>query len=65
MSLLDRIRNWRLNRQIPENQRNKHRWRYAPNGIDKIFLNDGKEIAMYRYARRKLKEKEDLEKENI
>jgi len=61
MSLIDRIRNWRLRRRIPENQRDQHRWRYAPNGIDKIYLNDDHEIKMYRYARRRLKEKEDLE----
>ena len=61
MSLIDRIRNWRLRRRIPENQKNQHRWRYAPNGIDKIFLDDNKEVEMYRYARKKLKEKEDLE----
>ena len=61
MSLLDRIRNWRLMRSIPENQRDKHRWRYAGNGITKIFLNDNDEIKKYNYARKRQKEKEDLE----
>ncbi len=61
MTLLDRIRNWRLKRKIPENQKGSRRWRYKGNGIDIEYLNDNQEVKMYNYARAKLKEKEELE----
>jgi len=60
MTLLDRIRNWRLRHKIPANQRNKGRFRYAGNGKTKIFLDDQKEVEMYRHARKQQAEKERI-----
>ncbi len=61
MSLFDKIKDWRLKRKIPANQKNERRWRYAGNGITKIYLDDNKEVEMYNYARKRQKEKENLE----
>ncbi len=56
MTLLDRIRNWRLKSNVPKGSR----FRYAPNGIDKIFVDIDQEVKNYNYARKRQKEKEKL-----
>ncbi len=61
MGITDKIKNWRLKRKIPENQKAGGKFRYAPNGIDKIPVDENEEVKMYNSARKKLKEKEDLE----
>ena len=61
MTLLDRIRNWRLRTRVPKGTR----FRYAPNGIDKIFVNIDQEVKNYNLARKRQKEKEELDKKNI
>jgi len=63
MTLLDRIRNWRLKRKIPENE--KGRWRYAPNGLDKIFVNIDEEVKLYNSARKNQKRREEHEKKTL
>ena len=60
--LLDKIRDWRLKRKIPENMKNKHRWRYAGDGTTKIHIIDQDEVDKYNYARKRQKEKEDNER---
>jgi len=60
MSLLDRIRNWRLRNSIPKGSR----FRYAPNGIKKIPVDIDKEVENYNLARKRQKEKEELEKKD-
>jgi len=57
MILLDRIRKWRLRHKIPKGDR----FRYAPNGIEKVFVDIDEEINMYNLARKRQKEKDDLE----
>lgn len=57
--------NWRLKRKIPANQKNGGKFRYAPNGIDKIFVDIDNEVKLYNSARKKLKEKEELDKKAI
>jgi len=51
MILLDRIRNWRLKHKIPKGTR----FRYAPNGLDKIFVDVDEEVKNYNYARNREK----------
>jgi len=54
--MFDKIRNWNLKRKIPKNQRNGGKFRYAPNGIDKIPVNENDEVEKYNYARKRQKE---------
>ncbi len=54
--MLDKIRNWRLKRKVPKGAR----FRYAPNGIDKIFVDIDKEVKNYNYARKRQKEKDKI-----
>ena len=58
--MFEKIRNWRLKRKIPKNQKNGGKFRYAPNGIDKIFVDIDEEIKTYNTARKRQKEKEKL-----
>ncbi len=60
MTLFDLIKNWRLNRKIPENQKGKSRFRYSGNGIDKIYLDDQQEVKMYNYARDQEKKRDEF-----
>jgi len=62
LSLIDRIKLWRLRRRIPENLKGSHRWRYKGDGKTKVFLDDNFEAERYRYARKRQKEKEDRER---
>jgi len=55
--LLDRIRNWRLKHKVPKGTR----FRYAPNGLDKIFVDVDDEVRKYNYARKREK---DLKKKH-
>jgi len=54
--MFDKIRNWRLKRKIPKNQKHGGKFRYAPNGIDKIPVDENKEVENYNLARKKLKD---------
>jgi len=63
--MFDKIKNWRLKRRVPKNQKNGGKFRYAPNGIDKIFVDIDQEVKLYNSARQKLKEKEDFERSNL
>ena len=58
--MLDKIRNWRLKRKVPKSQKNGGKFRYAPNGIDKIFVDIDKEVKNYNYARKRQKEKDKI-----
>ncbi len=60
MILIDSIKNWRLKRKIPKNQKNGGQFRYAPNGIDKIFVDIDEEIKAYNTARKRQKEKDKI-----
>ncbi len=59
MTLLDSIKNWRLKRQIPENQKDGKRWRYKGNGIDIEYLDDNDEVKKYNFAREQEKKKNE------
>jgi len=59
--MFEKIKNWNLKRKIPKNQRNEKRWRYKGNGIDIEYLNDDQEVKAYNLARKRQKEKDDLE----
>ncbi len=58
--MFEKIKNWRLKRKIPKNQKNGGKFRYAGNGIDKIFVDVDKEVENYNYARKRQKEKDEL-----
>ena len=60
MKIIDSIKNWRLKRKIPTNQKNGGKFRYAPNGIDKIFVDIDEEVETYNLARKRQKEKDEL-----
>jgi len=49
-----------LKRKIPKNQRNGAKFRYAPNGIDKILVDENDEVKKYNYARKRQKEKDEF-----
>lgn len=61
MIIIDSIKNWRLKRKIPANQKHGGKFRYAPNGIDKIPVNENDEVSKYNYARKRQKEKDESE----
>lgn len=61
MKIIDKIQKWRLKRKIPKNQQNGGKFRYAPNGIDKIFVDIDEEIKTYNTARKRQKEKDKFE----
>jgi len=57
--IFDKI--WRLKRKIPKNIKTNH-FRLDVDGITKIPVDETKEAENYLYARKRLKEKEDLER---
>jgi len=59
--LLDRIRNWRLKHKIPKKFRDGGKFRYDVDGLTKIPVDDNEEIETYNLARKRQKEKDDLE----
>jgi len=59
--MFDKIKDWNLKRKVPKSQKNGGKFRYASNGIDKIFVNIDEEIEKYNYARKRQKEKDALE----
>ena len=59
--MFDKIKTWRLKRKIPKNQKSGGKFRYAPNGIDKIPVDEDREVKDYQDARKRLKEQEEFE----
>jgi len=58
--IFDKIKDWRLKRKIPENQKHGGKFRYAPDGVTKIPVDENQEVKDYNRARKRQKEKEDL-----
>jgi len=59
--MFDRIKNWNLKRKIPKIYKDGGRTRLAGDGITKIPVDENDEVKKYNYARKRQKEKDNLE----